>query len=186
MKEIWKDVIGYEGLYQVSNRGRVKSLERLSTNGRCLKGKILKTYKRNGYNRISLSKNGKNNWFSTHRLVAESFLNKLDFKSLLDEDRSKIDLNKLEVNHIDENKSNNNIDNLEWCTSKYNNNYGNHKQNVIDKIKKKVSQYDLNGNFIKMYDSINDASFDSNLTHHIGEVCQGKRKTAGGYIWKYV
>lgn len=120
MKEIWKDVKGYEGLYQVSNFGRVKSLNYNNTK----KAKILipKVIKNTGYLRVCLCKNGKVVDKKIHRLVMETFdPNKNTVKKCFDEE---INFNKLCVNHIDENKLNCKLSNLEWCTHKYNDNYG--------------------------------------------------------------
>ena len=114
-EEIWKDILGYEGLYQVSSFGRVRSLDRYVeySNGRIHlhKGKVLSLLKGEyGYIQVSLYYNRKMYKKYVHRLVAEAFLLNPD--------------NLPEVNHIDEDKSNNSVDNLEWCTAKYNNNYG--------------------------------------------------------------
>ena len=115
MKEIWKNIKGYEGLYQVSNLGRVKSLERKDNLGRKVNEKILKNRNAtHGYIAVILSKDSNKKTYRVHRLVAEAFIpnpNKY-----------------LEVNHKDENKSNNRIDNLEWCDRKYNCNYGTFKE----------------------------------------------------------
>lgn len=104
MQEIWKDVCGYEGLYQVSSFGNVKSVNR--------KKQILLKLKKNkeGYCRVGLSKNKKQKWFSVHKLVAMAFLENVE--------------NFPCINHKDENKLNNQVENLEWCSYKYNNNYG--------------------------------------------------------------
>ena len=109
MKEIWKDIEGYEGLYQVSNLGRVKSFPRIGTHAR--KIKIIKIMEdRIGYKFIHLSKNNKQKRKSIHRLVAETFIpNPNNYPC---------------INHIDECKENNKVNNLEWCTYSYNNNYG--------------------------------------------------------------
>ena len=108
MEEEWRDIKGYEGKYQVSNLGRVKSLKNCKGNYR---EKILKLGKdKLGYLQVVLSKEGKGKLFRVHRLVAESFIENTN--------------NYPEVNHKDENKSNNCVDNLEWCDRKYNCNYG--------------------------------------------------------------
>lgn len=114
MEEVWKDIPGYEGLYQVSNFGKIKALPKIkiTPDGRVGKTKeiILKENDNNfGYKSVSLSKNCKKTRFRIHRLVAEAFLeNPNNYK---------------EVNHKDENKSNNNVNNLEWCTRSYNAKY---------------------------------------------------------------
>ena len=113
--EIWKDIDGYKGLYQVSNLGRVKSLHHN-------KEKILKgSYTKEGYHLISLSKEGTQKRYLVHRLVATAFIP---------------NLYKLEcVNHKDENPRNNNVDNLEWCTKAYNNCYGTRLERLSKSLK---------------------------------------------------
>lgn len=103
IKEIWKDIPNYEGLYQISNYGQAKSLMFINKQCKNKREKILKTYINNrGYKTIKLAKNKTKKAFFIHRLVAENFINNLE--------------NKKEVNHIDGNKLNNNVSNLEWCT----------------------------------------------------------------------
>ena len=111
MIEVWKNVVGYEGYYQVSNFGNVRSIDRKDGRGNRIKGKELKLYKnRNGYLQSALIFNGKVKLMYVHRIVAEAFLcNPKNLKC---------------VNHKDENKTNNSVENLEWCDYKYNNNYG--------------------------------------------------------------
>lgn len=112
MKEIWKDIKDYEGLYQVSNLGNVRSLERkvkINKGYRIVKNKILKLGIRNNYYVISLNKNNKRKSFQVHRLVAEAFIDNLDNKPI--------------INHKNFNKLDNNVNNLEWCTQKENVNY---------------------------------------------------------------
>lgn len=113
-EEIWKDIIGYEGLYQVSSLGRVRSLDRYDSNNHFLKGRILKlSANGKGYLKVALNSNGKAKTYSVHRLVLQSFIPNPD--------------NLPQVNHKDENKTNNNVDNLEWCDNSYNLNYGTRK-----------------------------------------------------------
>lgn len=110
-KEIWKDIEDYKGLYQVSNLGRVRSLERIDALGRRRKGKVLADKHNNrGYHTIALCRDGNIEYKLIHRLVATAFLNNPN--------------NLPQVNHKDENKANNAVSNLEWCTSEYNLNYG--------------------------------------------------------------
>ena len=182
-KEIWKNIKGYEGLYQISNYGKVKSLERYYFSGmynaikKYQNENIRKTEKsKNGYLRVTLSKNGKLKKYSIHRLVAETFIPNPN--------------NLLQVNHIDENKENNYYKNLEWCDSEYNVNYGKRnekaKKSMIASKGKKINQYDLKGNFIKQYFSISDASKQfKNKRSNISACCRKKQKTAFGYIWEY-
>lgn len=126
MQEVWKDIIGYEGLYQISNLGRVKSLERvtISKNGKrytcqelCLRFGNIK-----GYKFVVLRKGCKSYQVLVHRLVAQAFIPNPDSLP--------------EVNHKDENKSNNHVDNLEWCTHKYNSNYGTAKMRMVESKKR--------------------------------------------------
>lgn len=123
MNEIWKDIPNFEGYYQASNLGRIKSVTRkakvkiLNNDYRTVKGQLLSPAKtRDGYLKVSLSKNHKRYYFKVHRLVAITFIpNPNNYPC---------------VNHIDENKLNNKIDNLEWCTIKYNCNYGTRNKRI--------------------------------------------------------
>ena len=132
MNEIWKDIFNYEGLYQVSNTGKVKSLERKSFNGHTLiknKERLLKFGNNgNGYSFVNLSKNGKQKQLYVHRLVASAFIPN--------------PLNKKTVNHKDGNKSNNCIENLEWCTQKENNNHARRTGlvKITEETKRKISE----------------------------------------------
>lgn len=167
-KEYWKPVVGYEGLYEVSNWGRVKSLK-------FGKERILKPCtNRYGYLFVKLCKDGKVKPFTVHRLVAEAFLPNPD--------------NLPQVNHKDENKQNNIVSNLEWCSAQYNNTYGTRIERVAEKTtngkcSKTVLQYTLEGNFIKEWKSV--AECRRNGFRHVDDVCRGERKSCGGYIWEY-
>ena len=120
MEEIWKDVVGYEGYYQVSNLGRVRSLDRIVSNGRKIKGKILSTKVNTPpyYPRVSLSVNGKMKLVQVHRLVAQAFVYNPDPE------------HKTQVGHKDESRTNNRADNLEWVTPKENSNMPLHCKRV--------------------------------------------------------
>lgn len=125
MQEIWKDIKNYEGLYQVSNLGNVRSLNRIvscnikNNNKAIKKGKILKpNKKRNGYLQVCLLNKQKRKYCNIHRLVAETFIPNLNHLS--------------QVNHIDENKDNNCVDNLEWCSPKYNCNFGTRNSKIYN------------------------------------------------------
>lgn len=155
MKEIWKKVIDYEDCYEISNLGRLRSKDRLIKNcqGEYLKrGTIIKLTKcTNGYLEYILHRDGKIKVFLVHRLVAKHFLPNPN--------------NLPQINHLDENITNNRIDNLQWCTPKENANYGTRnqrcKQNNI-KQQKPIIQLDLKGNKIKEYATIGDASREIN------------------------
>lgn len=181
--EKWKDIKNYEGLYQVSNLGNIRSLDHIRKNGEnkvCLsKGKILKPGILNtGYSFVVLSKNGKTKGYKVHRLVAETFLkNEKNYKC---------------VNHKDENKQNNNVENLEWCSYLYNNNYGTKKERLKTsqqkRAGKKVNQYDLNNNFIKEWNCFMDIERHlkkKGANAVINACCRGKLKTAYGFRWEY-
>ena len=129
MKEKWKDIQNYEGLYQISNLGNILNVKR---------NKIKKqTINKEGYYYVMLSKKGKKTYFLVHRLVAQAFLDKSKYKCV-NKDDSAI----LVVNHKDENKLNNNLNNLEWCTNKYNVIYSN-KKNKINKILNYIENSDI-------------------------------------------
>jgi len=179
--EVWKDIPGYEGFYQASNFGRIRSVEHYDKLNRLRKATIRKQQKDNGgYLFVIFSKNGEKKQINTHRIIAMTFI---------------LNPNNLpQVNHKDENKTNNCVENLEWCNSKYNANYGNRNKKMIENLSgknnkksKKIEQYDLQGNFIKDWIGIRDVARKTNIKHqNISACCVGKQKTAGGYIWRYV
>jgi len=181
-EEIWRDIKDYEGLYQVSNMGRVKSLERTITrkNGRkySVKEQILQPTKNfNGYLLVNLYDNSsKMKKIYIHRLVCEAFYENSQ--------------NKPEVNHINEDKTDNRACNLEWVTRKENLTHGTRpariaKANVKNKSKS-VGQYTRDGRLIKVWQSTMEVQrqlgFDNS---YIGKAARGKIKTAYGYVWKY-
>ena len=137
MTEIWKDIPGYEGLYQVSNLGQVRSLNYNHTGRPEL---LSQGNNGDGYKHVILYKNNSHRKGKIHRLVAEAFL----------ENPKKLPC----VNHKDENKSNNCVDNLEWCTHKYNSNYGTNRQRCAEKMFLPVNCYDKRGKLLKSYKSI--------------------------------
>lgn len=118
---VWKDVSGFEGWYQVSSNGIVRSLDRHIVDGRLVKGKVLtQITDRQGYKKVALCRSGKHYKFFVHRLVAGAFIpNTNNFPS---------------INHIDENPANNDVSNLEWCTVKYNVNYGNRAKKYAKQV----------------------------------------------------
>ena len=164
--EQWKDVEGYEGLYIVSNYGRIKSLPRETT-----KGKIIKQMQdKDGYFKVCLSKNNIRKTHFVHRLVATAFIKKPFDKNI--------------INHIDENKQNNCVLNLEWCTTKYNNTYNNGQERRGIKRRRKVIAQ-INSVEI-IFDSVGMASKITGVNRHNISSCLTKyRKSAGGFKWRY-
>lgn len=175
--EIWKPIKDFEGLYEVSNYGRVKSLSRTihRKNGTLLgvKEKILSSWKCCEYPVVSLWKENSSKPFYIHRLVAQAFIPNPN--------------NYNEVNHKDEVKSNNRVDNLEWCTHHYNSTYGTTiERNSLHTKKKPVTQYDLRGNLIANFPSALAAAKINNISQgQVSNCCRGLTKTAGGYIFRY-
>lgn len=169
MKEMWKKINEYDG-YEISNLGKIRSFKK-DKNNFILKQRITK----GGYLRITLYKNGMAKKYLVHRLVAQTFIPNPE--------------NKPQINHLDGNKQNNKVDNLEWCTNSENQKHA--YKTGLEKPRcphpKQVNQYDLEGNFIKQWDTIKNASRNLNIKDsNISRACKNKSKTAGGYIWKYV
>lgn len=189
--EIWIDVKGFEGLYQVSNQGRLRSLDRpvkqRNNSIQVKKGKLIAQSENNkGYPLSNMSKGNKRYSRATHRLVAEAFIPNPE--------------NKPQVNHIDGDKENNNVDNLEWVTAKENTkhaienglmkpclNNAKRASDIARKInKKKVDMYDKSGVYIRSFNSLIEAEEKTGAKRKgISEVACGRQKTAGGFIWKY-
>lgn len=172
-KEIWKPVKGYEKYYEVSSNGEVRRLTK-KTNHKCgyaiLKPMMLKQQKdRIGYLAITLQHNNVRKTFKVHRLVAEAFIPNPE--------------GKVEVNHIDGNKQNNCVSNLEWVSHKENINHA-VNNNLFNM--KTVFQYDLKGNLLKVWKSTMDIERNLGIKNtNVSSVCLGKSKTAGGYIFRY-
>lgn len=178
--ERWEDVIGFEGLYSVSNYGRIKSLRRSVEQGngriRTYQDRIMRLYvSKSGYVLVNFEHFGVTKKKGVHRVVAEAFIDNPHCFS--------------QVNHIDEDKTNNRVKNLEWCTSKYNVNYGHRKEKYRKtalnnpKNSTPVLQYSFNGELIAEYPSIMETRrlFGS----HVGEVCSHQCMSVFGYYWIY-
>lgn len=176
MQEVWRDVKGYEGLYQVSNTGKVNSFIKCNAHQnvpRELKQRI----SRKGYVKCKLG--GK--LVSVHRLVAEAFIEN--------------PYNKAQVNHKDGNKQNNHVDNLEWATNIENQLHANkiglcesRKRAQLQKVCKRVMQFDLDGNYLASYESTAEAARQTGVNQGAISACSRRvygYKSAGGYIWRY-
>ena len=213
MKEIWRGIVteygDYRELYEVSNFGRVRSLDRMCWNGNSWflkKGRLLKLLKdSNGYFYVNLSKDGVNKHASVHRLVALAFIPNLN--------------NLPQVNHKDENKENNRIDNLEWCTHEYNQNYGTKKERTSKKMKgakrseeakvkyretmkdrghpmlgrtgkdnptsKEVMQFSLEGELLQIWGSINEVERNTDFKCSNISISCRKKKPYRKHFWIY-
>lgn len=169
MKEIWKDIPNYEGFYQASNLGRIKSLERINARGHRLKEKILTPgINQYGYYQVELYKNSIGKMYQVHRLVYEAFNGQIP--------------EGLQVNHINEIKTDNRLENLNLMTPKENTNWGTRNE----RVSKAVLQFTLDDIFVKEYPSTMQVARELGFScGHICECCKGKRKTAHGYKWKY-
>lgn len=171
--EIWKDIPGYEGLYQVSNCGRVKSLKRF----RVPKDRILSNGVTHGNYRLVGLYDGKgdNRSVSVHRLVAETFLEKLEHHEV--------------VNHKDGNPANNHVDNLEWCTYSENTLHAHRMGLSVTPNPKKmirVKQFSIGGDLIAEYESLHEAAEKISRSQSTIRNClHGITKTGGGFVWKY-
>lgn len=175
--ETWKDIKGYEGKYQVSNKGRIKSLSRAIPHlgsFRIIPERIMTQHvsSTNGYYMVSLCKDNKYEWMLVHRIVATAFIpNPNNFPY---------------INHKDEIKTHNNVENLEWCTPSYNMNYSNVREKQIDAISKEVEQYDFDGKFIKRYKNCCEAGKELDVHPSvIRRCCTGEIGSTKGFIWKY-
>lgn len=191
--EVWLDIQGYEGVYQISCYGRIKGLPRTKRCGNFVyPSKIIKSYlgkaPKNNYYIVVLQKDGAKSTKRVCRLVASAFIDNPS--------------NLPQVNHIDENTHNDTVWNLEWCTASYNNNYGGHPKRVSEAAKERtrtgkcsdgsvfkgrmvapVLQYDLEGNFIQEFESVKEAR--EKYSSRVQDCLRGKTTQASGFQWKY-
>ena len=166
--EIWKDVVGYEGLYKVSNKGNVFSVERMVRGKKC-GGIILKPrYHRDGYLQVMLCKNGIRKNKLIHRLVLETFVENPN--------------NLPEVNHLDENKANNELPNLEWCDGSYNSNYGTRGERIAQAQSKKVRAVNVKTGEVIAFTSTMEAGRKGYSQSGITAACRGVYKSGSGKL----
>ena len=178
--EVWKDIKGYEGQYQVSNKGNIYSVDRKDSQGKKCGGRMLRPGCHiDGYLQVNLYKNGIAKRKPIHRLVAEAFIpNTNGFP---------------QVNHRDEDKVNNNVENLEWCTSKYNNNHGTR----IERTSKKIRAVNVKNGEVFTFSSTVEARRNGYNSGAVSQACRGiyrnsngkligDGRTYKGYKWYYV
>ena len=167
--EIWKDVVGFEGLYKVSNKGNVFSVERKDSQGQKRGGRTLKpTYHTDGYLKLDLYKNGMRKTKTVHRLVADTFIPNPN--------------NYLEINHKDEIKTNNNVANLEWCTSKYNKNHGDRTEKARQKLSKRVKAVNIETGEVITFNSTMEAGHKGYDNGAVSKACRGVYKQPNGKL----
>ena len=176
--EEWRDIQGYEGKYQVSNKGRVKALSwRKCGTGNNQKEHILKESETRGYKRVTLSKDGVMKTFSVHKLVAEAFIPNLE--------------NKPQIDHINTIRNDNRVENLKWVSAKENNlnpiTLSKHCEILKNREdqSKKVGQF-KNGTLVKTYDSVSETGRCGFSFGCVSRCCRGERKTHKGYEWKFI
>ena len=191
MQEVWKTIDGFEN-YMVSNLGNVKSVERTVFNPKSRSGVAVKkelqlkpNLNHKGYLVVKLYNNNKSKSVAIHRLVAKAFIPNPD--------------NLPQVNHKDENKTNNNVENLEWCTNDYNIHYGTIAKRLSEAIRnseahkayskrrcKKVAQIDESGNIIEIWNSVVSVSTKGFYPESVIACCKGRKQTYKGYKWQYI
>ena len=165
--ETWKDVAGFEGLYKVSNKGNLYSIERKNTIGRKCGGRTIKpVHGKDGYLRVNLYKNGIMETKLMHRIVAGVFIPNQN--------------NYLEINHKDEDKSNNNVENLEWCTREYNMNHGTRNARASQAQSKKVKAINIKTGEVLTFNSAKEAKSKGYSAAYVA--CQGVYKSSNGKL----
>ena len=173
----WKNIPGYDGVYQVSDQGQIRSVDRMVT--MVMKGtpcqsfrpghEIVPSMNRGGYFEVVLYRGGKGVHHFVHRLVASAFVpNPLGLP---------------QVNHLDENKGNNTASNLGWCTAQENSCYGTRPK----RLQTRVAMFTTKGHVVREFESVRDAATFVRCDYTtIVHCCRGKQKTAKGYVWKYL
>ena len=167
--EVWKDVVGFEGLYKVSNKGRIYSVDRIDSRGHRRRGRVLKPVNNgHGYLQVGLCKGGTRKRKLMHRLVADAFVpNPKGF---------------LEINHKDENKSNNEFTNLEWCIHKYNVNYGTRNERMAQAQSKKVRAVNAKTGEVVIFKSTREAERKGYRSSNVSMACRGVYKDNTGKL----
>lgn len=168
-QEVWKEVTGYEGYYEVSSLGNIRSVDRVNSIGRQYKGRNIKSrVDKAGYKDVMLSKDGTQKRFKVHRLVALAFIEN--------------PFNLSQVNHIDEVKDNNNVDNLEWCSDRYNKNHGTLPlKRKSNGIKQGTTIILTKSNNVKVYHSIKQAALCLNVPRSLIYYCLKNNTLLKGY-----
>ena len=173
--EIWRDIPGYEGMYQASSMGNIRSVDRVilvGTRKHKRHGKVLVPRMAGKYLQVNLSCNGKRKMLLVHRLVALTFIPNPHGLP--------------EVNHKDENPLNNSVFNIEWCDKRYNLNYGNRIGKIKRCLYKPIVQLTQTNDVVKVWQSAIEVNEKNNWSRaSISMCCRGKRKTAYGYKWEY-
>lgn len=178
--EVWKDIPGYEGLYQASTYGRVKSMEKYRTVNRfgglqLLPEKILiPSPNKKGYLHLSLCNSDGKSTRRVHKLICSTFLPHFNKEHT-------------QINHKNEDKTDNRVENLEWCTATYNNNYGSRNERASRASSKSIARYDLNGNYIDCYSSAKEIEEVFGFCKEgIRACCRGEYQQMCNYIWQYI
>lgn len=164
MEEIWKDIKEYEGMYEISNMGRVKSLK-------CGKEMIMKKTLDKGYELVGLYKDGVPKLHRVHRLVAIQFISNPNNYPI--------------INHIDEFPNNNHVDNLEWCTHLHNNTHGTRLERMTNTVSKPIIQLTLDGEYVREFKNTTDVKNNGYIRANVTACCKGRRFTHRNYKWIY-